>query len=71
MDKAEDDLEKINVDEPVEFEQPVEAEAQKLENIKPKSQHKYLAGILFILTMLISMSLGAFIVWYFIFNGEL
>ena len=71
MDKVDDDFEKINVDEPVQFEQPVEGEAQKPEDISPKSQHKYLVGILFVLTMLVSVSLGAFIVWYFVFDGKL
>lgn len=70
MEKAEDDLASINIEEPVRFEQPIEPEKRDTVPIRPKSNHKVLASILFAVTMLLSMALGALIVWYFIFDSK-
>lgn len=70
MDKVEEELKGINVEEPVKFEQPIEPQKMDVPKEKTKEAHKLLVGFLFILTMLASMALGAFMVWYFIFDGK-
>ncbi len=68
------DFSNIEVDEPINYEQPInniQQSAPSLDLPLPvKTKRHIIAKLLFVILMLLCFILGAAIVWYFIFDGN-
>ncbi len=52
--------------------QPIlEQPTSEMDKKKLKRNHKVIKSIMFITTILLSFALGALIVWYFLFDGDI
>lgn len=69
-----DDFSNIEVDKPINYEQPINNIQQVTPNLDspiPVKKKRYIvAKLLFAVLMLLCFVLGAAIVWYFIFDGN-
>lgn len=69
------DFSNIEVDEPINYEQPInniQPVAPSLDSpLLVKKKRHIIAKLLFVILMLLCFILGAAIVWYFIFDGNI